>query len=169
MTPDFDFFLEPTFEVFGFPISLIFTLFTMFLLFLYFHRKDKSLSLNTSLLCSLLILFSFARWHPQFILWIIPFMLCDAYVHNRRLLCNVFFVVVVTISLTWFGFYFSTWGHSFFFFSNYTPTLQNLSLTLLNLHSNEFYKILRLDILLQSLFVGVVLFYLYYILRQRVT
>jgi hypothetical protein len=168
MMPDFDFFFGPTAVVFDFRISLIITSFFIFLLLIGFYRLDKSIGFPTSLLIGLLILFSFARWQPQFILWITPFILLDSYIRNRRFLYYAFFAIVLAISLTWFGFYVSTWGHSFFFLPNYTPILQSLSLNLFTFSSSELYKILRLDILLQSLFAAIVMIYIFDILFTKV-
>jgi len=167
LMPDFFFFLGPIIEVYGFRIGITVVLFIVYLTVLSLPNYGEYLSFQESLLGALLVLFAFSRWHPHFILWIIPFLIVDAYTSHRRNFFLLFTIVTFAISITFFGFYLSTWGNSFFFMPNYTPLLSTLSTQLLTISSNGVFQLVNGTVLLQSVFSGLTVSYLVSIIVQK--
>lgn len=165
--PDFFFFLGPIIEVYGFRIGITVVLFIVYLTVLSLPNYGRCLSFQESLLGAFLVLFAFSRWHPHFILWIIPFLIVDAYTSHRRNFFLLFMIITFTISITFFGFYLSTWGNSFFFMPNYTPLLTTLSTQLWTIGSNELFQLINGKVLLQSVFSGLTVSYLISIIVQK--
>lgn len=168
LMPDFSFFLGPILEVFGFRISITVVLFILYLTVLSLPNYGGHLSFQESLLGAILVLFAFSYWHPQFILWIIPFMVIDAYTsRQRKLFFPLFMVITFAIAISFFGFYLSTCGNSFFFILNYTPQLATLSRQLWTIGSSEAFQLSNGTVLLQSVFSGLSLSYLISIITQK--
>jgi hypothetical protein len=166
--PDFFFFLGPILEVFGFRISITVVLFILYLTVLSLPNYGGHLSFQESLLGAILVIFAFSYWHPQFILWIIPFMVVDAYTsRKRKLFFPLFMVITFAIAISFFGVYLSTWGNSFFFMPNYTPLLTSLSRQLWTIGSSEASQLINGTVLLQSVFSGLSLSYLISIITQK--
>lgn len=165
--PDFFFFLGPIIEVYEFRIGITVVLFIVYLTVLSLPNYGGYLSFQESLLGAFLVLFAFSRWHPHFILWIIPFLTVDAYTSRRRNFFLLFMIITFTIGITFFDFYFSTWGNSFFFMPNYSPLLATLSTQLWTIGSSEVLQLVNGEVLLQSVFSGLTVSYLISIIVQK--
>lgn len=166
-TPDFAFFYGPIFDVFWFKIGLTPVLYVLFLFVLFNSARSKCLRTVDAIVAAILVLFAFSRWNPQFIIWLLPFLIISAYLRKREKYLFLFVALTLSIDLCYFGPYFATWGHSFFFYPVTSPTLQSLSDSLRSVSSNPTFVLLRLDVFLGSSFAGFCLGYLYLLMRDQ--
>jgi len=108
------------------------------LLLIYSHKALRKGHLDPSnkdndvlsyLFLFYLALLAFSYWHPQFLLWVIPFVTIDVGLRKSSMKLFVLFTLTAALgSLTYYGFYFSAWGNALFLIPNYGSLMTELSL-----------------------------------------
>ena len=148
-------------------MSLTFTLLTVCLAFMYGLWKISSENLLDSsfALCLTFLVFSF--WHPQMLIWTIPFITLD-YCINRtsKIYPTVFFLTAFAFEFVYFSFYFTSHGHSFMFIPNYTAQISELSRSTRSLYESN--SALIIANIARSVFSGVCIYYLVRIFLRNI-
>lgn len=166
-SPDFTFFYGPIFNVIGIQIGLTPALYVLFLFVIIMGSSGKKLDSLKVLTLGLLVLFAFSRLQPQFMIWLLPFLLISSASLKQIRLFLLFVLVVLAFDLYYFGYYFMTWGNSFFFYPTANAQLHNLANFLATLSYQPLSKLLELDALLGGLFTGFCLGYIYLLSKEQ--
>lgn len=139
-----------------FSIGVAVVLFTFFCLYIAKTWSSEKTYILESFFVLFLVLFTFSYWNPQYWLWIMPFIIMKLRLtpeYKRIVYLQLFLFLLINVTI--FGYYYSTWGKSFFFFPNYNSTLQLLSSFLFNIGGQPFFTEFRIDQLLVSFLIGV--------------
>ncbi len=158
---DYEFFLGPTLSHFGQEVGVTVVLCTIYLFVVYrVWRRDDEGGLPAALLGFLMVVFAFSYFHPQFLLWCMPFLVVDYLVNGRRKAYPLIFVVLVFLyCVFFFSFYFTSWGNSFFFVPNFNSIVKTLSYALLLAAYSSFLNQFFFYVLLRSAIAGVCIAY----------
>ncbi len=161
LSSSYDFFFgftfgSPSVNLYGFRFGIAIIFLSIYSIFVIKTWSSQSRFVLDSFIGLFLTLFVLSYWNPQYWLWILPFIIMKVgYEPKFRRIILLQFSLFMTINLTLFGYYYSTWGRSVFFFPNYTPLLQGISNALFSVFSDPTFIGLRLDELLVSTFAGV--------------
>jgi uncharacterized membrane protein len=99
-----------------------------YLLLSYRLRASRKEFLVDSVFGQLLILFALSYWHPQYLVWMLPFVTLDYVLHRPSLLYPILLIgSAFSYVLVRFGYYFSSYQTSVFFIPNYDNQLQAIS------------------------------------------
>lgn len=149
-------FHSPLMNLYGFRFGVTIILFVIALLFVIQMWGSKKMNMLDSLLILFLVLFTFSNWNPQYWLWVMPLIIIKIKLAPEyKSIFSLQLFLFLLINITLFGYYYSTWGKSFFFFPNYNGSLQLLSSFMFSIFNNPLVIGLRLDELLISIFAGV--------------
>jgi hypothetical protein len=113
-----------------------------------------------SLLAFCIIIFAFSFWHPQLLLWIMPFLIFDCILHKRGIKHLILFVTLAfSFEFIYFSFYFTSHGNSLFFIPNYNFFLMKVSKILWHFYE---YPLLigPIATIIRSLFIAISMLYL---------
>ena len=131
---------------------------TFYLLLSYRLRASSKEFLVDSVFGQLLILFALSYWHPQYLVWILPFVTLDYVLHRPRPLYPILLIgSAFSYVLIRFGYYFSSYQTTVFFVPNYDNQLQAIS--------NMIYALFESNwngpevVLLRGLFLGICVLY----------
>ncbi len=163
---EFYFFYGPIFDVYGIAVGLTPVLYILLLFVLFSGERGESLAPAELVAAGILTLFAFSRLHPQFIIWLLPFLLISTSLRKRNSLFVLFVALTFVFDLYYYGFYFASWGNSFFFYPATTPSLQYWSNVLANFPHHKIAYDLDLNALMGSLFTGFCLGYLYLLFKR---
>jgi ABC-type multidrug transport system fused ATPase/permease subunit len=154
----------------GTPIGITLLLFLLYLYMIYNIHVSKPFALIDYTLGYLLIFFSFSYFLPQFFLWVIPFLILDIVLNDRKILyASAYLLVVFLWELIVFGFYFSGRGASVFFIPNYNELMRSISNFIYNLRENNLIKIFYVEIALRSTFTAIGIAYLVRLISSHIT
>jgi hypothetical protein len=129
--------------------------------------NPKRSSIFEAVMCLYLLVFAFSYWETQFLVYLIPFLtIFYATAGRKKLPFLTYMSSALVFVLINFAFYWTSWGHSFFFIPNYNQVLQHYSDLLLfipgwPIGSGTVNSILLTPI--RSIFVGVSLYYFLWI------
>jgi hypothetical protein len=143
-------------NLYGFRLGLTVILFTVFLLFATRMWCLNKINTSDVFFLLLLVLFLFTNWNPQYWVWIFPFIIIKIKISPEyKSILALLIAMFISINLTYYSYYYSTWGSSFFFFPNYNGFLQSLSSFMFSIWNSPIYLGLRIDELLFSVFAGI--------------
>jgi len=113
-------------------ISVLVVASILFTLGFFVLWEPRRTSILEAVLCLYLLVFAFSYWETQFLLNLLPLLTIYYFVAERR---NPPFFAYVSSALAFvlldFGYYYASWGHSFFFIPNYNQVFQHYSNLLL--------------------------------------
>lgn len=138
-------------------IPVTFTLLIVALLAIYdkWNLNNPLRAINAALMLPLLIYFALSIWHPQFFIWIIPFLTIDAILHPKRL---YLFKIVILLALVWS--FIVYWPPYYFFYPIYPDIFQYPTLRMLQQPSE------KLMTIIWGTFSGSCIWYIYLIFRD---
>jgi len=90
--------------------------------------EPRRTSILEAVLCLYLLVFAFTYWETQFLLNLLPLLTIYYFIAGERKL--PFFAYIssaLAFVLLDFGYYYASWGHSFFFIPNYNQAFQHYS------------------------------------------
>lgn len=137
-------------------------LFISVIIFLYiFFLVKQGINFYQKSFLTLLTFFIFTHTHPQWLLWLSPFLIIDLVENNfRNLLPTIIILIVFLAQLTFFD-----PGLTIGLFAPLNSTLYNGPSIWENLHLSIDYNIARSFI--HSIFVGTSLYYIYYLASKK--
>ncbi|WXG47412.1 MAG: hypothetical protein WED05_12255 [Candidatus Atabeyarchaeum deiterrae] len=122
--------------------------------------KASSQNAGDCIFIFLLSLFTFPYWNPNFLLWIIPFMILDYGLKKEgRIYLISFFIVALAYLLLGYSDYFASAGNSVFFIPNFNEAMTFVSTNLYSLQSIIWISRLSIITILRSMFAGICLAY----------
>lgn len=114
--------------VYGVGISILAVASALFAFGFFLFWKPRRSSILEAVICLYLLVFAFTYWETQFLLNLLPLLTIFYFVSGRKKLP---FIAYMSSALAFvfldFGFYWTSWGHGFFFIPNYNQTLQHYS------------------------------------------
>lgn len=165
--PDFYFFFGPTLTVFTESVGLTPVFFVLILFIIYYGRHYERLTSIELVTVGVVSLFTFSQLYPQFMIWLLPFLVVTLLTQRRERLLYMSIIVILSFDLLLYGPYFATWGHSLFFYPITDSYVQLLSNSLYLFQASQTYATLRIGLLIGSLFTGFCLGFLYLLLNQE--
>jgi hypothetical protein len=133
--------------------------------------KPRRTSILEAVICLYLLVFAFSYWETQFLLNLIPLLTVFYFTAGRKKLPFVTYMSsALAFVLLNFAFYWTSWGHSFFFIPNYNQVLQHYSDLLLfirqwPINGEDVNTIITTPI--RSMFVAASLFYFLWIFLRN--
>jgi hypothetical protein len=152
-------------------ISMLVVTGVLFVFGYFFVWKPRRTTILEAVICLYLLVFAFTYWETQFLLNLIPLLTVFYFTAGRKKLPFLTYISsALAFVLLDFGFYWASWGHSFFFIPNYNPTLQHYSNLLLFIRqwpigSGDVNTLITTPI--RSIFVAVSLFYFLWIFLRN--
>lgn len=149
----------------GFPVSGAESIFPFIMIlvffYLYIFYTKKQIGYNNILLTILLLILSITHYHPQWFVWITPFLLLDLVKNNMKnwLVCAILF---------------SCWFFIVMFFDQtlnvglFNPINESLSyVTPISDYINKYFEVNLLKSIIRSIFAGTTIFYIYNLFYTR--
>lgn len=158
-------------EFYNIGISILVVAGVLFAFGYFLLWKPRRTSILEAVICLYLLLFAFTYWETQFLLNLLPLLTVFYFIAGRK---KLLFVTYMSSALAFvllnFAFYWTSWGHSFFFIPNYDQVLQHYSDLLLFIRQwpigggdvNTF-----ITTPIRSIFVAVSLFYFLWIFLRN--
>lgn len=158
-------------DFYNIEISILVVAGVLFVFGYFLLWKPRRTSILEAVICLYLLVFAFTYWETQFLLNLLPLLTVFYFKAGKKKLPFVTYMSsALAFVLLNFAFYWTSWGHSFFFIPNYTPFLQHYSDLLLfiagwPIASGTVNSILLTPI--RSIFVGVSLYYFFWIFAKN--
>jgi hypothetical protein len=152
-------------------ISILLVAVVLFVFGYFLVWKPERTSILEAVICVYMLIFALTYWDTQFLLNLLPLLTVFYFTSGeKKMLFLAYMSSALAFVLLYFAFYWTSWGHSFFFIPNYNRTLQDYSDLLLFVRQwpiggSDVSALITSPI--RSIFVAVSLCYLAWILLRN--
>jgi uncharacterized membrane protein len=109
-------------------ISILVVTGVLFAIGYFLLWNPRRTSILEAVICLYMLVFAFTYWEAHFLVNLLPLLTVFYFTAGRKKLPFLTYTSsALAFVLLNFGFYWTTWGHSFFFIPNYNPSLQHYS------------------------------------------
>ena len=117
-----------TLDFYNVGISILVVAAFLFMFGYFLLWRPRRTSILEAIICLHMLVFAFTYWHTQYLVNLLPLLTIFYFISGSRKLPFVAYLSsALAFVLLNFAFYWTTWGHSFFFIPNYNQVLQHYS------------------------------------------